>query len=91
MATGREITRDKSLQTGEERVFMGKLKVSVDQDKCIAGGECAFAVPEVFDQREEDGVVVLLTDEPDESLHDAVLDAARFCPALAIKVEVVED
>jgi ferredoxin len=70
---------------------MTRLKVSVDQDKCIAGGECAFAVPEVFDQREEDGVVVLLTDEPDESLNEAVLDAARFCPAMAIKVEELKD
>ncbi len=70
---------------------MTRLKVSVDQEKCIAGGECAFAVPEVFDQREEDGIVVLLTDRPDESLNDAVRDAARFCPALAIHVEDVEE
>ena len=70
---------------------MAKLKVTVDQDKCIAGGECAFAVPEVFDQREEDGIVVLLTDRPDESLNEAVLDAAKFCPAQAIHVEEISE
>ena len=70
---------------------MPKLKVTVDQDKCIAGGECAFAVPEVFDQREEDGVVVLLTDRPDEALSEAVIDAARFCPAKAIEVEELKE
>lgn len=63
------------------------LKVRVDQEKCIAAGQCVLASPEVFDQREEDGIVVLLTDSPEESLRASVKKAARLCPALAITIE----
>lgn len=62
------------------------MKVTVDQDKCCTGGNCVLLAPEVFDQRDEDGVVTLLTDEPAEHLHDAVREAADLCPATAIFV-----
>lgn len=35
------------------------MKVSIDQDKCVASGQCVIAAAEVFDQRDEDGIVVL--------------------------------
>jgi ferredoxin len=60
--------------------------VTIDQEKCCAAGQCVLAAPEVFDQRDEDGVVVLLDATPDESQHAAVRDAAAVCPALAIVV-----
>lgn len=66
---------------------MGRLKVKVDQEKCIGAGQCVFAAPEVFDQREEDGIVLLLEEEPDESQKAKVKKAARLCPAMAIEVE----
>ncbi|WP_078852226.1 ferredoxin [Streptomyces sp. NRRL B-3229] len=62
------------------------MKVTVEQDKCVAAGQCAAAAPDVFDQRDEDGVVVLLTDGPSPELADAVRHAAAACPALAIHV-----
>jgi ferredoxin len=43
--------------------------------------------PEVFDQREEDGIVVLLDETPAADLHAAVREAATVCPAAAITVE----
>jgi ferredoxin len=60
--------------------------VTIDQEKCCAAGQCVLAAPEVFDQRDEDGIVVLLDATPDESQHAAVRDAAAVCPALAIVV-----
>jgi ferredoxin len=60
------------------------MKVTVDQEKCCAGGNCVVLAPDVFDQRDEDGVVVLLTDTPPADLHDAVREAADVCPAAAI-------
>ena len=62
------------------------MKVTVDQDKCCAGGNCVMLAPDVFDQREEDGIVVLLTGEPGADRHDAVREAADVCPAAAITV-----
>jgi NADPH-dependent 2,4-dienoyl-CoA reductase/sulfur reductase-like enzyme len=59
------------------------MKVSVDVDKCVAAGQCVLPAPEVFDQREEDGVVVLLDQTPGPELHDAVRESALVCPAAA--------
>lgn len=63
------------------------MKVLVDQDKCVAAGQCVAAAPEVFDQRDEDGVVVLLSEFPPEEQADEVREAAAVCPALAIRIE----
>ncbi|WP_376707269.1 ferredoxin [Bradyrhizobium vignae] len=50
------------------------------------GGQCVLATPEVFAQRDEDGVVVLLTESPSAELHDKVRLAAALCPAVASRV-----
>ncbi|MET8757756.1 ferredoxin [Lentzea sp. NPDC004782] len=62
------------------------MHVTIDEEECCAAGQCVLAAPEVFDQRDEDGIVVLLDAEPDESRYAMVRDAAAVCPALAIVV-----
>lgn len=66
---------------------MGKLKVYINQDVCVGSGQCVLTAPDVFDQREADGIVTLLTDEPHDSLNVEVKKAEQLCPALAIRVE----
>jgi ferredoxin len=63
------------------------MRVNVDQDKCISSGQCVLSTPEVFDQRDSDGVVVLVTETPPAEHHEDVRQAARMCPALAITVD----
>jgi ferredoxin len=63
------------------------MKVMLDQDKCVASGQCVAAAMEVFDQRDEDGIAVLLNDSPPADLAADVRHAADVCPALAITVE----
>jgi len=63
------------------------MRVAVDQDRCIAAGQCVAAAPEVFDQRDEDGVVVLVKAIPDAAEADDVRRAAGVCPALAIQIQ----
>jgi ferredoxin len=63
------------------------MKVTVDTSKCIAAGQCVLNAPDVFDQRDEDGVVVLLNPNPPAGLAVDVKQAATLCPALAITVE----
>jgi ferredoxin len=63
------------------------MKVSVDQDKCCGAGTCVLLAPDVFDQRDEDGIVVLLSEAPAEELHDIVREAASVCPGVAITVD----
>jgi ferredoxin len=63
------------------------LKITIEQDKCVAAGQCVANAPGVFDQRDEDGVVVLLSSEPPAALADDARYAAAVCPALAIHIE----
>ena len=62
------------------------IKVIVDRDVCQNHGQCVFAAPQVF-ELDEEGELVVLDDEPDESLRDAVEEAADVCPTQAITIE----
>lgn len=62
------------------------MKVIIDQDKCAASGQCVLSVPDVFDQREEDSVVVLVNQNPPAELADDLRRAATRCPAQAITI-----
>jgi ferredoxin len=63
------------------------MKVTVHQDKCVSSGQCVLNATDVFDQRDDDGVVVLLQDSPSPEQADNVRKAAAACPALAIDIE----
>jgi ferredoxin len=63
------------------------MKVTVDQEKCVASGQCVIVAEDVFDQRDEDGVVVLRTERPPVELAADVRQAESLCPALAIAIE----
>lgn len=63
------------------------MKISVDADKCVSSGQCVLNAMDVFDQRDEDGVVVLLTDHPAPQFAEDTRKAAAACPALAIDIE----
>ena len=63
------------------------MKITIDQDKCIASGQCVAAAVEVFDQRDDDGVAILIDEDPPESMSEDVHHAAHVCPALAIVVD----
>lgn len=63
------------------------MRIVLDQDKCIASGQCVLTAPGLFDQREDDGIAVLLRDQPSAAEFAAAVDAARICPASAISIE----
>ena len=63
------------------------MKVIVDQDLCVSSGQCVGNAAAVFDQRDSDGVVVLLDNDPPADQADNVRRAAAACPAQAIHVE----
>ena len=63
------------------------MHVTVDQDKCVSSGQCVLTAGDVFDQRDADGIVVLLDPEPPADRLTDVRSAAALCPARAIAVE----
>nr|WP_127554504.1 ferredoxin [Actinoplanes sp. OR16] len=62
------------------------MRVEFDEPKCVAAGQCAMVAPAVFDQRDEDGVAIVLTPSPPEEEYEAVREAAAVCPAAAIRL-----
>lgn len=65
---------------------MTAVHIHVDRDSCIGSGNCVLTAPEVFDQDEQDGVVLLLTSEPPAAQHAAVREAVERCPAAVISI-----
>ncbi len=63
------------------------MKVVVDQNICASSGNCVMNSPELFDQRDEDGVVILLNASPSPEQAEGARRAAEACPALAIHIE----
>ncbi|MGW3426200.1 ferredoxin [Streptomyces phaeochromogenes] len=74
------------------------MDVELDEPKCVAAGQFVLAAPDVFDvgvpplerSREwgsdEDGVAVLLDDQPSPDILDGVRETAAPCPAAAIRL-----
>lgn len=62
------------------------MQITIDEAKCCGAGQCVLVAPDVFDQRDDDGVVILLDPAPPAGLFDAVREAAAVCPAAAIEV-----
>ncbi|GAB2664026.1 ferredoxin [Saccharopolyspora gloriosae] len=63
------------------------MRIEIDEDRCIGAGQCVLAAGDVFDQRDEDGVVVLLDDSPAPERHEGARQAAALCPAAAIAIQ----
>lgn len=59
---------------------------SIDAEKCVGGGRCAEAAPEVFAQDPASGLIRVLQEEPSEASHSSIRDAARRCPAKVIRI-----
>jgi ferredoxin len=55
------------------------MRIEADGQKCIGAGQCVATAPEVFDQREDDGTVVLLTEKPSAEHLAAVQEAVMVC------------
>lgn len=66
---------------------MTKLKVSIDRGRCVGSGNCVYIAPDIFSQDDDDGMVILLTEQPGASLSEAVAEAARQCPSMAIQLK----
>jgi ferredoxin len=60
------------------------MKIHINNDRCAGAGQCALNAPELFDQSEQDGTVVLLNEHPPSSLYEVARLAADLCPNTVI-------
>jgi ferredoxin len=61
------------------------MRIEIDYDLCDSHAACMTAAPEVFEVRDDD-LLYVLDEQPGESLHAKVRDAAVRCPKLAITI-----
>jgi ferredoxin len=62
------------------------LLITIDEDRCSACGQCVMEAPELFDQRDDDGVAVILAQPTAPEAQASALRAQAACPAGAIAV-----
>ena len=67
------------------------IRIHVDEDRCVGAGHCVRAAATVFDQRDEDGIVVLLAGEAPDAMRVKLEKAEELCPSQAIRLEFIED
>ena len=64
---------------------VGELEITVDREACIGASACIPPAEKTFALDDEGKAIILAT--ADEDLEDDIVDAARACPVLAIKVK----
>ncbi len=67
------------------------IRIYADPQTCIGAGQCVRHAPQVFDQREHDGIVVLLAQTAPDALAPALKKAEQLCPSQAIRIEFMSD
>jgi ferredoxin len=60
--------------------------VEADRGRCVGAGNCVLTLPAVFDQDDDEGLVVILDPEPPADDAELVARAVQLCPSGAISV-----
>ncbi|WP_327139162.1 ferredoxin [Nocardia sp. NBC_01327] len=60
------------------------MRVTADRNICIGAGLCALTAPAVFDQDDDEGLVIVRDAHPDNMTEPAVREALNICPSGAI-------
>ncbi|MGP3915875.1 ferredoxin [Nonomuraea sp. 10N515B] len=61
------------------------MRITADTDLCVGSGQCVLTEPAVFGQ-DDDGIVTLLTDRPDDETVAQARDAVTLCPSRALSI-----
>ncbi|GAA0375916.1 hypothetical protein Acor_73180 [Acrocarpospora corrugata] len=61
-------------------------RVEGDRSVCAGSGNCVRIAPDLFDQDDDEGLVVVLQPEPPPERDRAARQAENNCPTGAIKV-----
>ena len=61
------------------------MRIAADRDVCVGSGQCVLTDPMVFDQDDE-GIVVLRDEQPEEEHADHAREAVLICPSQALSI-----
>jgi ferredoxin len=61
------------------------MRIKADTGVCVGAGQCVLTDPAVFDQ-DDDGIVTLLTDQPEGEAAEHARDAVLICPSQALSI-----
>ena len=61
------------------------MRIKADTGACVGSGQCVLTEPTVFDQ-DDDGLVALLTDHPDDQTATQARHAVTLCPSRALSI-----
>ncbi len=62
------------------------MRIIADTTRCVGAGQCVLTDPDVFDQDEAEGTVVVLVEHPADGQLDHARQAVRFCPSQALSI-----
>ena len=62
------------------------MKLVADRDACISSGNCMMVSEALFDA-DDDGIVVLRTDDVPAGEEDHARQAVKICPASALRLQ----
>jgi ferredoxin len=63
------------------------MRIKADRDVCTGAGNCVRIAPEWFDQGVDDGIVLVLKDNPPSELAELMRDVVDACPTGALIIE----
>ncbi|MBE1498781.1 ferredoxin [Amycolatopsis sp. NPDC051758] len=63
------------------------MKIIADTGKCVGAGQCVLTEPELFDQSEDDGTVIVLNETPEGELVEKAREAVHVCPSQALSLQ----
>lgn len=61
------------------------MRIKADTGLCVGSSQCVLTEPTVFDQ-DDDGIVALLTDHPDDRNAAQARHAVTLCPSRALSI-----
>ena len=67
------------------------IRIHIEEERCVGAGHCVRAAASVFDQRDDDGIVVLLVAEAPDAMRAKLEKAEELCPSQAIRIEMIPD
>jgi ferredoxin len=62
------------------------VRVIADRERCVGAGLCVLTNPGLFDQSEDDGRIIVLTEDVADENIASVEQAMRLCPTRVLSV-----